>query len=534
MRQLGDYATTIAEGDFNTAMELDVVDDTGRLADIMQYMSHQLQQMMMRYQDALNKAEKAQEAAENANLSKSAFIADVSHELRTPLNGILGYTQLLLRDNTLTAKHRQGIQVIDKSGSHLLSLINDILDMAKMEAGRIELHTQDFILASFLQDIVELFVIRARNKHIEFNYEVCKNLPATVHADAKRLRQVLMNLLSNAIKFTRHGSVTFSICPDALGRVRFSIEDTGVGIAEEDFNAVFQPFKQVGENAQKHEGTGLGLSISKNLVAKMGGELMFKSVLGQGSTFWFAIYLPEAQNPQLARDEDIQNISGYRVLQDDIDTYKILVVDDKAENRVIVRSILEPLGFDVLEANQGCKALDIALAYHPHLILMDLVMPDVDGFQATTHFKHHPDLVHIPIVAVSASVFDADQQRSLDAGCVEFLAKPLQIPELLNCLQNHLKLKWIHGVQPQITTPAPAMTMDGPTSAQAAKIYDLADKGYISEIIDYIDELKQQCPDIQVFLSKLREHAENFDDEAVRNLVQFYMVDEDSPPNGGV
>ena len=432
----------------------------------------------------------------------------MSHELRTPLNGILGYTQILLRDETLTPKQRSGIDVIQHSGSHLLTLINDVLDIAKIEAQKLDLAPQDFCFTLLLNGVIELCRIKAEQKGVQFLYRSQGDIPTNLYADDRRLRQILLNLLSNAVKFTDRGSVTLiveqvtyqavaqisdqvktSVTNRVIGeitnkiankivnrvkkkvadgvineitnevanevinevvsenaavpkaqlayRLRFTIEDTGSGIAPEALEQIFLPFEQVGDQAQRIEGTGLGLTITQRLVELMGGKLQVESVPQQGSRFWFELTLAAATR-SIARSSLRPKVIGYEGKR-----RSILVIDDRPDNRAVVIGLLKPLGFQMLEAADGQAGLAQATLHSPDLLIVDLVMPGMNGFDLIRQVRQHPNLAHTPALASSASVFEFDRQTSWQAGFNDFLPKPVQVDVLIQLLQVSLNLVWI-------------------------------------------------------------------------------------------
>jgi signal transduction histidine kinase/DNA-binding NarL/FixJ family response regulator len=506
----------------------------------------QLEDKNLQLQQEISDRQKAEEIAASANRAKSEFLANMSHELRTPLNGILGYTQIFQTDASLTVQQKNGINIIHQCGEHLLTLINDILDISKIEARKMELYLQEFNFPAFLEGIVEICRIRSEHKGINLNYQPSYPLPQVIYADDKRLRQVLINLLSNAVKFTKKGSITFKVGyvnqdgdwiinaskpVDQLSssKIRFQVEDTGIGIASEQLEEIFLPFKQVGEHSLKTEGTGLGLAISRQLVQMMASELYVTSELGKGSVFWLDLELPEVfQHTNINVNE--LNIIGFLGSK-----RKIMVVDDRWENRSVLVNILEPLGFELLEATDGLDCLHKIPKFQPDLIFMDLVMTGMDGFEATRRLRVIQKFEEVIVVAVSASVFEFDQQESRKVGCDDFLPKPIQKAKLLEKLQVHLGLEWVYEdkgkvrkIKDENKSPTTTLHLKSqtpivpPSASELANLLDLAMRGDLKSIAEQAVKLEEMNEELQPFASHLYQLAKGFKGKQILEFLQKY------------
>jgi signal transduction histidine kinase/CheY-like chemotaxis protein len=377
---------------------------------------------------------------------RSEFLAQMSHELRTPLNAIMGFAQILQRDRTLTDRQTRALKIIDESGRHLLTLINDILDLARIDAAKLELHPVEINLQVFLQLLCDTIQIKAEEKSLLLTFHAAPDLPATVRVDDKRLRQVLLNLLSNAVKFSDTGLITLHVScrpPPAakiqtMTRLRFEVADGGIGMSDEQILRLFQPFEQVSDAGRREGGTGLGLAISRHLVRLMGGDIEVHSRAGEGSVFSFEIDVPASRIHTQALLHSRAPI-GYRG-----ERRKILLVDDVMQNRAILLEELSLLGFQVAEAANGMEALEVAARYQPDLIVMDLTMPVMDGLEATRRLRAIPRNAKLPIIAMSANVTAETEARSRHAGANEFVGKPDQESVLLNVIAGLLHLDWIY------------------------------------------------------------------------------------------
>ncbi|WP_427159146.1 PAS domain-containing protein [Aliinostoc sp. HNIBRCY26] len=460
----------------------------------------------------------AKEAAEAASHAKSEFLANMSHELRTPLNGILGYAQILQRSKHIKEEERSRVDVIYQCGSHLLTLINDILDLSKIEARKVELLPTDFHFPAFLQSVAEMCRIRAELKGIQFNYQFASELPIGITADEKRLRQVLINLLSNATKFTDTGSVNFTVSYASPGKIRFEVRDTGTGIPQDKLQAIFQPFEQAGDNRRQTEGTGLGLAISQKIVEFMGSEIKVQSAVGIGSIFWFDVELPTADEwVKTSQTDDYGQIIGIKGYQP-----KIVIVDDKWANRSVLANLLSPIGFEIKEAVNGEDGWQKILEFQPDLVITDLLMPELDGFLLIQRIRQSEAFKDIIIIVSSASVFESDQHRSIEVGGNDFLPKPIQAFDLFQKIRKYLNLEWLYE-QPEIVNQSTEnLEIIAPPPAEIATIYELVMKGNFKGIIKQAVLLEETDKKYIPFAKKLQQLAKNFQDQEILSLIQSY------------
>jgi signal transduction histidine kinase/CheY-like chemotaxis protein len=389
---------------------------------------------------------RAKESAEAATRAKSEFLANISHELRTPLNGVLGYAQLLQRDQTLNGTQREALEAIVKCGSQLLELINDVLDLSKIEAGQLSLEESPTVLSRLITDLHHVVAAAAERKGLTLSMSTSPDVPPCVILDGRHVRQVLLNLLGNAVKFTPAGEVRLAITRADARHLAFEVSDTGVGIEPESLTEIFGAFAQTKTGAAAG-GTGLGLAISDHLIRKMGGVLEVQSVLGEGSRFSFALPLVEAQEPASAGyAESTMPSLDARLAPGEAAT--ALVVDDNTASRRILASLLESAGVRVMTAAGGVEALQLAEAHRPDVILMDLKMPDLDGLEATRRLGRDPRTAAIPVIAVTASALGDVRQTARNAGCVDYLSKPVRAELLFAMLERHLGVRFVSETEP--------------------------------------------------------------------------------------
>ncbi len=447
--------------------------------------------------------QKAKEVAESANLAKSRYVTSISHELRTPLNSVLGYAQLLLRDEAMAPRQRDAIEVIRRSAEHLAGLIDGLLDIAKIEAGKLHLHRGEVFFRDLLEQIVKMFRLQAEAKGLEFRFEASEALPELVYADERRLRQVLINLLSNAIKFTERGSVAL--------RVRYmrqlaeiEIEDTGIGIAPEDLERVFLPFER-GRIGAKSEvgGTGLGLTISKLLVEIMGGRLRARSTPGVGSTFNCTLMLSQVTTPTAARPEQ-RRVRAYLGPR-----RTIVVTDDDPGHRDLVSGLLEPIGFHVLCASNARECLDIVSAVPVDLFLLDVNMPETNGWELARMLRT-TDQSDCPIVMVSANAYESQRNAPAQSCHDDFIVKPVDFWQLLEKIRQHLQIEWLYDEPATAPAAAPLPADATATPELLDALWSLGQMGHVRGIHRKLDEMDESDASSRALAAHLRMLVKEF------------------------
>ncbi len=463
----------------------------------------------------------ARVAAEAANLAKSQFLANMSHELRTPLNGVLGYSQILQQTHGVSDEQRQYLRSIQRCGDHLLTLINDVLDLARIESGKLEVHVGTCDLATLLLDVRDVVVPKAIEKGLQFSFDITPGAPQMIRTDPPKMRQVLVNLLANAIKFTPAGSVTLRISKSNENEIRFQVIDTGPGIPPDQLDGIFEPFKQFGKHQNTVGGTGLGLSISRRLTASLGGSLSVDSEVGKGSCFSIVLPVSHVENAGTLRlSDDALSVQGHQVLAPD-QQLTVLIADDNETNRDLLVRLLAYSGIKTIEAVNGKDAMNKLRKYRMPLILLDAHMPEMDGFEVVKAVRADADLRQTAIIIVSADVLSNFQDKLDDTRFDDFIGKPLRITELLSKIAKHAKVRFVD----QASTQPASLTSDDRPRLPAATAFNLAERlrnaaeiNSLTELNALASELQKQPDPICQYGKLILRLAAEFDFEGIANL----------------
>jgi PAS domain S-box-containing protein len=470
-------------------------------------------------------AEKEREIAERANRAKSQFLANMSHELRTPLNAILGFSQLMLRDRNLMADYRENLETIARSGEHLLTMINQVLDLSKIEAKCMILNEKSFDFHRMLDDLENMFTLRAQEKHLLMIFERSADVPRYICADEVRLRQVIINLIGNAVKFTKEGGIALRISSKYCGEtlvLQFEIEDTGAGMDEAELNTVFDAFVQSETGILSGEGTGLGLAISRQFVKLMGGKMTVNSRRDRGSVFGFTVSVRPADNAEISIHASDRRVMA---LAPDQPKYRILITDDKWDNRHLLAKLLGKLGFEVREAENGQETLEIWESWEPHLIWMDMRMPVMDGYEASRRIKATLKGQATAIIALTASAFEEDRKLVISAGCDDFVRKPFRESEIFEMMEKHIGVRFVYEEDEKTCQESENRDTEPNTEDWAAVPKELsdalqdatvrADMNRIAEIIDQIGKFDKNIGDM------LRRMAEGFEYAEILRMIRI-------------
>ncbi len=522
LRRVNELATALASGDLSQTLVWEAEEEFMALSNSLNRLVHNLSLADAEISKEVNERIFAEKKALDAARAKSAFLAHMSHEFRTPLNGILGYTQVLLLDKGLSEKNKQVVNSLKRSGESLLELINDVLDLSKIEARSMKVQKTRFYLMDMLESLKESYADQVRSKGLAFSVEAGEGVPEDLFSDAIRLRQILVNLIGNAFKFTDAGGIALRV--DAVqGGVRFEVRDTGIGIAAEDVEKIFQPFVQVeAGGSRKSKGTGLGLSISNSLLEIMESKLRVESEVGQGTRFWFELPQPEREGRRLVVSS--RNIRGYIG-----ERRRIMLVDPGRESANTLTPLLKRAGFEVFEPTRAEQALEDGIRILPDLVLLEQQLPDMDGLVALSRIQDQflkEDRTPPPFVMISDHARVEDRNACLAAGAVDVLSKPIRFMDILEVLQKHLSLEWIYGDQKKAAPEEPLDSGEAiqlPPEPVLRQLLDFARAGDVRKLRETAAYMRGQEPQLDRFCRVVSGLCANYQMNALVEFLQKHV-----------